>query len=138
MSDENGNGLPNYDSIFGLPSYEEATKHITIDTNEVVRSRNFHTKKLFRKYLICLLIPLTIVIIVYFFYFYFYFWKNYTIFLGLKHKKVKPHLHSTFSEKLGQKTGKMGNVDHCCRPSFPFLDMAQKDANKWAGMPENG
>ena len=64
-SDENGNGLPNYDSIFGPPSYEEATKHITIDTNEVVRSRNIHTKKLFRKYLICLLIPLTIGIIVY-------------------------------------------------------------------------
>jgi hypothetical protein len=44
----------------------------------------------------------------------------------------------TFSGKLGRKTGKMGNVDRYCRPSFPFLGMAQKDANKWAGMPENG
>ena len=59
---------PNYDEATSPPCYEEATEHTLIDTNKVEQSRNSDLKTLLRRYMIFLLIPITIGIIVYLYY----------------------------------------------------------------------
>ncbi|KAK2701557.1 hypothetical protein QYM36_019799 [Artemia franciscana] len=59
---------PNYDKATSPPCYEEATEHTLIDTNKVEQSRNSDLKTLLRRYMIFLLIPITIGIIVYLYY----------------------------------------------------------------------